>query len=199
VAVEIRRVCVFIGSRPGARPEYLAAARALGTEIARRGMGLVYGGASVGAMGVIADAALAAKGEVTGVIPSWLVDREIAHENLTDLRIVGSMHERKKTMADLADAFVALPGGFGTFDELFEIITWAQIGLHAKPIGLLDVADYFAPVRALIAHVIEEGFAPREHGGLVISRDDPSSLLDALAAFSPPPLGPKWTDMRRRT
>jgi uncharacterized protein (TIGR00730 family) len=199
VAVQFRRVCVFTGSRPGARPAYAVAARALGKELARRRMGLVYGGASVGLMGAVADAVLEEKGEVVGVIPSWLVEREIAHGNLADLRVVGSMHERKKTMADLADAFVALPGGFGTFDELFEIVTWAQIGLHDKPIGLLDVAGYFEPVRRLVAHVIEEGFAPAEHAGLVIVREEPGALLDALSAFTPPPLGPKWSDMRRRT
>jgi uncharacterized protein (TIGR00730 family) len=199
MSVEIRRVCVFTGSRPGARPAYAEAARALGKELARRKIGLVYGGASVGLMGAVADAVLEGQGEVTGVIPSWLVDREIAHGHLADLRVVGSMHERKKTMADLADAFVALPGGFGTFDELFEIVTWAQIGLHNKPIGLLDVAGYFGPVRQLVAHVIEEGFAPKEHQDLVLVKEEPAALLDALTAFTPPPLGPKWSDMRRRT
>jgi uncharacterized protein (TIGR00730 family) len=162
-------------------------------------MGLVYGGASVGLMGVLADAVLGAKGDVVGVIPSWLVDRELAHGRLADLRVVGSMHERKKAMADLADAFVALPGGFGTFDELFEIVTWAQIGLHNKPIGLLDVEGYFEPVKRLVAHVIEEGFAPPENRDLLIVEREPPALLDALSHFTPPPLGPKWSDMRRRT
>jgi uncharacterized protein (TIGR00730 family) len=198
MAAEIRRVCVFTGSRPGGRPAYIEAARALGGEIARRGMGLVYGGASVGLMGALADAALAGRAEIIGVIPNWLVDREIAHHGLADLRVVASMHERKEKMADLADAFVALPGGFGTFDELFEIVTWAQLGLHAKPIGLLDVAGYFEPVRALVSHVIAEGFAPEEHRGLLLIKKSPAALLDALAQFTPPPLGPKWTDMRRR-
>ncbi len=197
MTISLRRVCVFTGSRPGARPEYIAGAQALGAELAVRKIGLVYGGASVGLMGALADAALAAKAEVIGCIPTWLVDRELAHDNLTDLRVVGTMHERKALMAELSDAFIAMPGGFGTFDELFEIVTWAQIGLHAKPIGLLDVAGFFAPVTQLFEHVILEGFAAQEHANLLVRRAGPAELLDALASFTPPPLGPKWTDMRR--
>jgi uncharacterized protein (TIGR00730 family) len=197
--LEIRRVCVFTGSRPGARPAYAAAAQALGRELARREIGLVYGGASVGLMGALADAVLEGRGQVIGVIPSWLVDREIAHAGLADLRVVGSMHERKKAMADLADAFIAMPGGFGTFDELFEIITWAQIGLHNKPVGLLDAARYFRPVVELVAHMVAEGFVHAEDAGLMIVNEDPRALLNALAASTPPAIGPKWTAMRRRT
>ncbi len=188
----LSRVCVFTGSRPGVRPEYAEGARALGTELAKRGIALVYGGASVGLMGAVADAALDAGGEVIGVIPSWLMDRELGHKRLADLRVVGSMHERKALMADLSSAFIAMPGGFGTFDELFEIVTWAQIGLHAKPVGLLDVAGFFGPIARLFEHVVAEGFAAKEHTGLVVTRAAPAELVDALAAFVPPPLGSKW-------
>jgi uncharacterized protein (TIGR00730 family) len=198
MTVSLRRICVFTGSRPGTRPEYLEGARALGAELAARKICLVYGGASVGLMGALADSMLDAGGEVIGVIPSWLTDREIGHTRLADLRVVGSMHERKALMAELSDAFIAMPGGFGTFDETFEIITWAQIGLHAKPVGLLDVAGFFAPVTALMEHVIREGFAAKEHAALVVKRATPGELVDALAAFDPPPLGPKWTDIRAR-
>ena len=198
MTVSIRRICVFTGSRPGAKPDYLDGARALGKELAARRIGLVYGGASVGLMGALADTMLEAGGDVIGIIPSWLTDREIGHTRLSDLRVVGSMHERKAAMAELADAFIAMPGGFGTFDELFEIITWAQIGLHAKPVGLLDVAGFFAPVQRLFEHVIAEGVAAQEHAALVVTRASPGDLVDALAAFTPPPLGPKWTDIRGR-
>jgi uncharacterized protein (TIGR00730 family) len=166
--------------------------------MAARKLGLVYGGASVGLMGVVADAVLAAGGEVIGVLPSWLSDRELGHPGLTELRITGSMHERKAMMADLADAFIAMPGGFGTFDELFEIVTWAQIGLHNKPIGLLDVEGFFSPVHRLFEHVVAEGFAAKEHVGLIVSRAAAADLLDALSSFTPPPLGSKWTDIRSR-
>jgi len=140
----LRRLCVFCGSASGVRPEYEAAARELGTVLAGRGVGVVYGGASVGLMGVVADSALAAGGEVIGIIPQALVDREVAHAGLSELHVVGSMHERKALMAELSDAFVALPGGMGTLEELFEVFTWRQLGLHAKPIALLDVAGYWA-------------------------------------------------------
>src|SRR6185312_16152584 len=142
----MRSICVFAGSNMGTRLEYEEAARELGYELVARGLGLVYGGASVGLMGVIADAVIAKGGEVIGILPRGLFEREVAHEHLTELHKVGSMHERKALMADLSDSFIALPGGYGTFDELFEIITWAQIGLHSKPIGLLNVANYFDPL-----------------------------------------------------
>ncbi|HEV2237517.1 MAG TPA: TIGR00730 family Rossman fold protein [Ktedonobacterales bacterium] len=186
------RVCVFAGSSAGARPEYRAAARALGGALAARGWGLVYGGGSVGLMGVLADATLAAGGEAVGIIPRALAAREIAHQHLTELRVVETMHERKAQMADLADAFVALPGGAGTFDELFEIITWAQLGLHAKPIGLVNAADYFAPLLALVAHATAEGFIRPEDRELLLVRDQADALLDALAAFTPRPRPSKW-------
>src|SRR5260370_39829315 len=148
----MRRICVFAGSNVGVRPEYSEAARALGRELVKRGLGLVYGGASVGLMGVLENTVLAEGGEVIGVMPRGLFRREVPHMGLTEMHEVNSMHERKALMADLADGFIALPGGFGTFDELFEITTWAQIGLHSKPIGVLDVAGSFAPLIALIVH-----------------------------------------------
>jgi uncharacterized protein (TIGR00730 family) len=181
----MHRICVFTGSSLGARPEYQQAARALGQELASRGLGLVYGGASVGLMGVVADAALAAGGEVIGVLPRGLFRREVPHRHLTELREVGSMHERKALMADLADGFIALPGGYGTFDELFEIITWAQLGIHSKPIGLLDAADYFAPLLALIAHATREGFIPPSNTPLLLKAEDSATLLNHFEAYTP--------------
>jgi uncharacterized protein (TIGR00730 family) len=189
-AVELRRICVFAGSSMGAHEAYATAAEALGRELARRGIGLVYGGASRGLMGVVADAALTGGGEVIGVLPRGLFSREVAHTGLTELREVGSMHERKALMSDLADGFIALPGGFGTFDELFEIVTWAQIGLHPKPIGLLDVEGYYGPLLALAAHAEAEGFVPAGNSRLLLRSDDPAALLDAFAA-SHAPCGPK--------
>jgi uncharacterized protein (TIGR00730 family) len=182
---DVRRICVFAGSSPGARQEYTAAAQALGREMARRELGLVYGGASRGLMGVIADAALAEGGEVIGVIPRGLFQREVAHHGLTALHEVGSMHERKALMADLADGFIALPGGYGTFDELFEIVTWAQLGIHAKPIGLLEVRGYFAPLLALVERATQEGFIPSAHTRLLLRAETPADLLDRLTSFQP--------------
>jgi len=190
----MHRICVFSGSNLGVRPEYQQAAHALGQELALRGLGLVYGGASVGLMGVVADAVLAAGGEVIGVLPRGLFSREIPHKNLTELREVGSMHERKALMADLADGFIALPGGYGTFDELFEIMTWAQLGLHSKPIGLLDVADYFSPLLALIAHASKEGFIPPAHTNLLLQAKDPVALLNRFEAYTPSAGSSKWTE-----
>src|SRR6266496_1559672 len=153
----VGRICVFCGSRPGIRPEYLDAARRLGTLLAERRIGLVYGGASVGVMGAVADAALRGGGEVIGVIPKALERRELAHDNLTELRVVESMHERKALMAELSDVVIALPGGFGTFEELFETITWSQLGIHRKAIGILNVSGFYDGMLALIDHAIEEG------------------------------------------
>jgi uncharacterized protein (TIGR00730 family) len=182
---DVRRICVFAGSSPGARPEYAAAALALGREMARRGLGLIYGGASRGLMGMVADAALAEGGEVIGVIPRGLFQREVAHHGLTTLHEVGSMHERKALMADLADGFIALPGGYGTFDELFEMVTWAQLGIHAKPIGLLDVREYFSALLALVERAAQEGFVPPAHTALLLRAETPTELLDRLASFRP--------------
>lgn len=188
----IRRVCLFTGSSRGARPEYAAAAAAFGEAVATRGLGLVYGGGSIGLMGVAADAALAAGGEVIGVIPRALATAEIAHRRLTELRVVSSMHERKATMASLADAFVALPGGFGTLEELFEVVTWAQLGLHPKPVGLLDVAGYFGPLRAFLAHMVAERFVRPEHHALVLAGATVAEMLEAFDAWTPPPELGKW-------
>jgi hypothetical protein len=182
----VRRICVFAGSSLGARPVYTDVAQALGSEIARRGLGLVYGGASRGLMGVVADAALAAGGEVIGVLPGGLFVREVAHQELPELFEVGSMHERKALMAQLSDGFIALPGGFGTCDELFEAVTWAQIGIHQKPVGLLDVRDYFATLLAFVAHASDEGFIPPTHTNLLLRETDPAALLDAFARYQSP-------------
>lgn len=191
----MRRICVFTGSNPGVRPEYRQAARSLAHEIVLRGLGLVYGGASVGLMGVIADTALAEGGEVIGVIPRGLFRQEIPHKGLTQLHEVASMHERKALMADISDGFIALPGGFGTFDELFEIITWAQLGLHNKPIGLLNVAGYFAPLLALIVHASTEGFIPASHKSILMHEENPIYLLDRFATYTPQVTISKWTEL----
>ena len=191
----MRRICVFAGSNSGVRQEYREAARALGQELLARGLGLVYGGGSVGLMGVLADAVLAGGGEVIGIIPRGLLRREVAHGGLTELHEVASMHERKALMSDLADGFIALPGGFGTFDELFEIITWAQLGLHNKPVGLLDVADYFAPLHALVVHASAEGFIPPAHLAILMQEHSPGILLDRFAAYTPPGSVSRWTEL----
>ena len=191
----MRRICVFAGSNSGVRQEYREAARALGQEMLARGLGLVYGGASVGLMGVLADAVLAGGGEVIGIIPRGMLRREVAHGGLTELHEVASMHERKALMSDLADGFIALPGGFGTFDELFEIITWAQLGLHNKPVGLLDVADYFAPLHALVVHASAEGFIPPAHLAILMQEHSPGILLDRFAAYTPPGSVSRWTEL----
>jgi uncharacterized protein (TIGR00730 family) len=183
--VTIRRICVFCGSRVGARPSYITHARALGDAIARRGMGVVYGGASVGLMGALADSAIAANGEVIGVIPDALVAREVAHRSLTQQFVVRTMHERKAKMAELADAFIALPGGFGTLEELFEMTTWAMLGIHRKPIGLLDAAGYFRALLAFVEQSTREGFVDPAHAALLLVRDTPASLLDALVENEP--------------
>jgi uncharacterized protein (TIGR00730 family) len=192
----IRSVCVFCGSRPGDDPAFAVAAAALGTSLARRGMTLVYGGARVGVMGVLADAALRGGGRVVGVIPKGLVSKEIAHDGLTELFLTDTMHERKDRMMTLSDAFVCLPGGFGTYDELFEALTLAQVGFHDKPIGLVDTNGFFDPLVALVRHTIAHSFAAKEHEGLMVVERDVEKLLDAIVAFSPPPQGEKWTDRR---
>jgi len=180
------RICVFCGSSPGADPRYLAAAREMGRALVARGLGLVYGGGSVGLMGAVADAALAAGGEVVGVIPQVLQIRELAHRRLTALHVVGSMHERKALMAELSDGFVALPGGMGTLEELSEVLTWAQLGLHARPCGLLDVAGYYDPLVAFFDRAVEAGFLRREHRRLLLTAATPAALLDLFRAFIPP-------------
>ena len=188
----VRKVCVFCGSRPGARSDYADAADRLAALLVEEGIGLVYGGASVGLMGRLADAVLERGGEVTGVIPLALVDREIAHPDLSDLRVVDSMHERKALMAELADAFVALPGGLGTLEELFEIYTWAQLGLHRKPCVLLNVASYYDGVAAFLDHAVQERFVRAEHRALLLTEEDPRMLLERMRSFDPGAALPKW-------
>lgn len=186
---------MFCGSRPGADPAFARAASAMGTAIARRGMTLVYGGAKVGLMGALATAALAEGGRVVGVIPRGLVSKEVAHEGLSELFVTETMHDRKDRMILLSDAFVSLPGGFGTYDELFEVLTLAQIGFHDKPSAFLDVRGYFGPLVALLRHTIAASFAAPEHEGLFLVADDVDRLLDAIVAWRPPSArGEKWTD-----
>lgn len=191
----MKRVCVFCGSSPGNLPAYLDAARATGQALAARGLGLVYGGGSVGLMGAVADATLAAGGEVVGVIPRALELRELAHRRLTTLHVVGSMHERKARMAELADGFLALPGGMGTLEELAEILTWAQLGLHARPVGLLDVAGYYGALIAFFDRAAGEGFVRPEHRRLLLVGSEPGPLLDRFAAWRPVPVE-RWIDDR---
>lgn len=169
-------------------------ARELGTLLAEKGIGLIFGGGRVGLMGAVADAVLANGGEAVGVIPKGLVAREVAHQGVTDLRVVGSMHERKALMEDLADAFISLPGGYGTLEETFEIITWAQLGIHAKPVGLLNVDGFYDPLLAFIERTIQEDFLLPEYARLVVVRDQPTELLDVLVKYRPTPSGPRWLD-----
>lgn len=182
----MKRICVFCGSSAGARPEYAHAAREMGRALAEAGLGLVYGGGRVGLMGVVADAVMQAGGEVVGVIPDALMRREVGHAGVTDLRVVGSMHERKALMADLSDGFVAMPGGFGTFEEFCEVITWSQLGIHPKPCGLLNVGGYYAPLLAMFDHAVAEAFVRPQHRGLVLEESTPAALLARMRAFDPP-------------
>jgi uncharacterized protein (TIGR00730 family) len=179
-------VCVFCGSSPGNDPDYAAAAQELGRTLAERGTTLVYGGGHVGLMGVVADAALGAGGEVIGVMPRSLVDREIGHTNLTKLHVVRSMHERKALMSELSEGFIALPGGNGTLEEFFEVLTWAQLGQHAKPCGLLNVAGYYDPLLAVFDQMVDRAFLKREHREIVLVEEDPSSLLERFEGYEPP-------------
>jgi hypothetical protein len=174
------RICVFAGSSDGNRPEYREAASALGRELAERGVGLVYGGSARGLMGAAADAALAAGGEAIGVIPEALLGLETYHRDLTELHIVGSMHERKAKMAELADAFIALPGGIGTLEELLEVTTWSKLGIHAKPCGVLNVRGYFDPLGAMLDATVSEGFMAAEYREILIFDPSPTALLDRL-------------------
>ena len=186
-------LCVFCGSNPGRDPAYVAAARALGEELVGRGWGLVYGGSKVGVMGAVANAVLAGGGEAVGVIPQALVRKEVAHDGLTRLEIVGSMHERKQRMADLADGFVALPGGLGTLEEIFEVLTWAQLGMHAKPCGLLNVAGYFDPLLEFVDRAVTERFVREAHRSMILVEGTPAALLDLVEGYEPPRVE-KWLD-----
>jgi uncharacterized protein (TIGR00730 family) len=185
-AATLTSVTVFCGSSAGARPEFVHAARHLGRLLAERGLRLVYGGARVGTMGAIADAVLHAGGRVTGVIPRALVEREIAHTGIDDLRVVETMHERKAQMAGLGDAFLALPGGLGTLEELFEIWTWGMLGIHHKPLGLLDVGGYYAPLASFLDHAAHEGFIRPPHRAMALVDHDAARLLDAFRDYRPP-------------
>jgi hypothetical protein len=191
----MQRIAVFCGATLGADPAHAEAARHLGRAIATRGLGLVTGGGRVGLMGVVADAALAAGGEVAGVIPRRLVERELAHTGLTRLVVVDSMAERKATMIGLASGFVALPGGLGTLDELTEVLTWAQLGLHAKPVGILEVGGYWRPFLVWLDASVDEGYVTAAHRDAIVVADDPEAILDAFAAFAAP--GDRWEGVGR--
>ncbi len=180
---KMKHICVFCGSSIGAREIYRDTARALGGEIARRGIDLVYGGSNIGLMGVIADATLAAGGKATGIMPTHLIQKEIMHTHLTELRVVNTMHERKALMADLADGFIALPGGFGTYDEFCEIVTWAQLGLHQKPCALLNVEGYYDPLITMIDRAVQEGFVRADHRAMLIISAEISDLLDQMQNY----------------
>jgi uncharacterized protein (TIGR00730 family) len=189
----MKRLCVFCGSSPGSRAEYAETAHSFGRLIAAHGLGLVYGGGSVGLMGALADGAISAGGEVIGVIPQTLWDRELGHKGLTRLHIVESMHQRKALMAELSDCFVALPGGIGTFEELFEVWTWAQLGVHRKPCGVLDVAGFYAQLLGFIEHCVTERFIRPQHRAMLLVDTDPENLLRRLSDYSPPAVE-KWID-----
>jgi uncharacterized protein (TIGR00730 family) len=193
----MKRICVFCGSSAGSQPEYRACAEQLGAELTRRKIGLVYGGGNVGLMGEIADSVLEAGGEAIGVIPEHLMTREIGHDRLTKLHIVRSMHERKALMADLSDAFIALPGGFGTLEEFFEVLTWSQLGLHAKPCGIVNALAYYAPLLRMLDHAVDERFLKPQNRALLIARETPSDLLQAFEDWRPVHVE-KWLDRDTR-
>lgn len=189
----IKRVCVFCGSSSGARPEYPQAAQQLGLTLARQKIELIYGGGRLGLMGQLAQTVLAAGGKVIGVIPQQLVERELAFTDVSDLRVVGSMHERKALMADLADGFIALPGGLGTIEEMFEALTWAQLGMHSKPCGLIDVAGYYRPLVNFMDHALAEQFIEPEHRAMLLIETDPERLLQRFQEYQPPTVDKaKW-------
>jgi uncharacterized protein (TIGR00730 family) len=190
----VRRICVYAGSNSGTDPAYAEAARELAALLAEREIGLVYGGGHVGLMGVLADTALEAGGEVIGVMPQALIDREIGHTGLTELRVVGSMHERKALMAELSDAFVAVPGGIGTLEELIEVYTWSQLGIHQKACGVLNVAGYYDHLAAFLDHAVQAGFLRPQHRAVLTVASRPGDLLDRLETYEPPTVG-KWTEL----
>ncbi len=193
----MKRICVFCGSSPGSRPEYRAAAEEMAAELVRREIGLVYGGGNVGLMGILADAVLGAGGEAQGVIPEHLMALEVGHRGLTKLHVVHTMHERKALMADLSDSFVALPGGFGTLEEFCEVVTWTQLGLHAKPCGILNVLGFYSPLLRMFDHAVEGRFLKPENRALVLARDQPADLLQALEEWRPSHVE-KWLDRETR-
>ena len=191
----MKRICVFCGSNQGGRPEYVEAAKKLGLLLAERNIGLVYGGAKVGTMGAIADTVLDSGADVIGVMPRLLVEKEVAHSGLTELKIVDTMHERKHLMAELSDAFVALPGGLGTLDEFFEMATWAQLGMHDKPCGLLNVCGYFDNMIKFLDTAVSEAFVRKEHREMIFVHDNPKSLIDAFESYEAPAVA-KWMDLK---
>jgi uncharacterized protein (TIGR00730 family) len=193
----LRRLCVFCGSSSGVHPSYAQAAQTVARLLCRRGIELVYGGGNVGLMGTLADACLQAGGRVVGVIPQALADKEVAHTGLTELRVVSSMHERKSVMADLSDAFVALPGGYGTWEELFEVLSWSQLGIQRKACGLLNVNGYYDPLLELADKAVSQGFLREAHRDLLLSDDDPERLLERLSSYSVPTVE-KWIGRRER-
>lgn len=192
----MQSVCLYLGSSPGARPEYESLVGRLAAIIARRGMTLVYGGGNVGLMGVAADAALAEGGKVIGVIPADIADKEVGHSGLTDLQVVNSMHERKMRMATLSDGIIALPGGLGTLEELFEMLTWSQLGFHSKPIGLVNVEGYYDLLLAFLEHAVEERFVKPIHRDLLLVERDPEALLERMMVYKAPVVD-KWLDLKR--
>lgn len=194
----MKSVCVFCGSSSGARPEYADAARAVGATLARQGLTTIYGGAGVGLMGIVADGALAGGGRVIGVLPERLQARELRHKDLSELHIVPSMHARKQMMSDLADGFIALPGGFGTLEEVFEIATWAQLGLHRKPVGFLNVAGYYDSLFTFLDHAVGEQLLRRENRQMLLQDVTPEALLDRMRSFVPQQLE-KWLDRASQT
>jgi hypothetical protein len=191
----IKSICVFCGAASGARPEYAAAASVVGAGIARRGLTLIYGGGNVGLMGTVADATLNAGGRAVGVIPRALVEKEVAHRSLTEMHVVGTMHERKALMAEMADAFLVLPGGFGTLDELCEIVTWAQLGFHRKAVAFLNVAGYYDPFLAFIDHSVQEGFVSSSSRDVLLVDDAPDALLEKLVHYTPPEVN-RWLERK---
>ena len=191
----MKRVCVFCGSNAGSRPEYADAARAVGRTLAKRGLGVVFGGGNVGLMAEVANAAIVEGGEVIGIIPAALVEKELAHAGVTELQVVSSMHERKARMAELSDAFIALPGGWGTLEELFEMVTWAQLGFHGKPVGLLNVLGFYDRLMQFLDHAVDEGFLQAKHRALLLPGDSIEALLDAFAGYRPVH-EEKWIDRR---
>lgn len=190
----MKSICVYCGSADKLHTGYLEAARQTGAAIARRGLTLVYGAGSTGLMGAVADGALQAGGRVVGVIPGYFNTPQLAHRGLTELEVVDTIHQRKARMAEIADAFIALPGGFGTFEELFEILTWSQIGLHQKPVGLLNARKYFDPLIVMVEHAREEGFIYAEHGDLFIQAEQPDELLDRLHSWQHPSGLERWLE-----
>jgi len=192
----MKRICVYLGSNPGFDPAYTETTKALALELANRGIGLVYGGSNVGLMGRIANTCLAAGGEVIGVIPKLLVEKEVAHTGLTEIHTVESMHERKQIMADLSDGFIALPGGIGTLEEFFEALTWNQLGYHAKPCGLLDVKGYYACLADHMDRMVDQGFLVKEHRKMVMTACTPGDLLDQFATYDPP-MVEKWIEKKK--